>query len=122
MPSTSTSTSGNTRRPLHRIMTAATDNWFSRGYLLVFAAALTWFGVDTLFVYHPDASFAGVWPMFLTLPTSLLLLIWSGLPGWALVIGLVPAALVNATLLGLFVRVMGPAGHRRPGPQLGRGH
>ncbi|MEV0850665.1 hypothetical protein AB0J21_33270 [Streptomyces sp. NPDC049954] len=122
MPSTSTRTSGNTDKPLHRMMAAATDNWFSRGYLVVFAATLVWFGVDTLFVNHPDASFAGVWPMFLTLPTGLLLLLWSAIPGWALVVGMALAALVNATLLGLFVRVMKPAGHRGAGPQLGRGH
>lgn len=106
----------------HRITSAATDNWPSRCYLLVVAATLVWFGIDTLFVYHPDASFAGVWPMFLTLPTSLLLLTWPALPGWALVVGMILAALVNATLLGLFVRVMKPAGHRGHGPQLGRGN
>ena len=93
-----------------RLLFAAFDNWVSRAYLLVFAALMVWVIVDTDVVVHPDASFAGVWPFFLTLPTSLLLLQLPDLDGWGLLAGLTVAALVNATLLGLLVRVV-----RRPG-------
>lgn len=96
----------------HRRLTAATDNWVSRIYLLVFAGLLVWTVLDALVVPHPDASFAGVWPFFWTVPTSLLLLALPGLNGWTLLAGLTVAAVVNATLLGLLMRALLPA--RRP--------
>jgi hypothetical protein len=92
----------------NRPLTAATDNWVSRGYLLVFAALLVWVVVDGLAASPPDASLAGVWPFFWTLPTSLLLLPLPGVEGWILLVGLAVAALVNATLLGLLVRALTP--------------
>ncbi len=105
-----------------RLLFAAFDNWVSRAYLLLFAALLVWVIVDTDVVVHPDASFAGVWPFFLALPTSLLLLQLPDLDGWGLLAGLTVAALVNATLLGLLVRVVRLAGRgrARPGPSTGR--
>jgi hypothetical protein len=99
----------------YRPLAAVADNWVSRGYLLVFAALLVWVVLDTLVVDHPDASFAGVWPFFWTLPTSLLLWLIPGLDGWLLLAGLTVAALVNATLLGLFVRAVAPGRPRAHG-------
>lgn len=90
----------------NRPLAAATDNWVSRGYLLVFAALLVWVVLDRLLVTHPDASFAGVWPLLLTLPTSLLLLALPAADGWLFLAGLVVAAFVNALLLGLLVRAL----------------
>lgn len=103
----------------YRPLAAATDNWVSRGYLLVFAAVLVWVAVDTLFVSHPDASFAGVWPFFLAAPTSLLVLALPDLDAWALLVSLAVAAFVNAMLLGLLVRALTSSSHGGRGSQLG---
>ena len=92
------------QRSTKRILTAATDNWFSRGYLALCAALLVWVAADSLFVEHADASFAGVWPLLATAPTSLLAMAVgpSSPPAFFVLVAL--AAYVNATLLGLLVR------------------
>lgn len=100
-----------------RILSAATDNWFSRGYLTVCAGLLIWAAADTVFADHADASFAAVWPIVATLPTSLLVVALSAYVVEPLVPGdaaapvflclLAVAAVVNAVLLGLLVRLLG---------------
>jgi hypothetical protein len=96
-----------------RIMSAATDNWLSRGYLTVCAALLIWTAGEALFANDEGPSFAGVWPIFATLPTSLAVVLLAGGLGFLLpsavnlpifVILLAVAALINATVLGLLLR------------------
>ncbi len=87
-----------------RILKAATDNWFSRGYLALCAGLLVWVAADTLFVEHADASLAAVWPLLATAPTSFLAMA-AGPSAPLLFLGLLAlAAYFNATLLGLLVR------------------
>ncbi|NLU71937.1 hypothetical protein HCC61_04435 [Streptomyces sp. HNM0575] len=101
------------RSAWRRILSAATDNWLSRGYLAVCAALLIWTVGDALFANDEGPSFAGVWPIFATLPTSLLVVLLVGGLGFLLpsavtlpifVILLAAVALINATLLGLLLR------------------
>ncbi|MEU8350656.1 hypothetical protein [Streptomyces sp. NPDC048845] len=94
-----------------RVFRTVVGNRASGVYLAVCFALLAWVAVDAALVQHQDASFAGVWPLFLTAPTSLLgllLLPETGTGGYLAVV--VVSALVNSTVLGLFVRSAG----RRP--------
>ncbi|GIF65468.1 hypothetical protein Ais01nite_35030 [Asanoa ishikariensis] len=67
------------------------DNWPSRIYLLLVAAAVVFFLVDQS-VTRPDASFAAIYMLILTAPISLL----ASIP----LIGVAVGALLNATLIG----------------------
>ncbi|MDG4821549.1 hypothetical protein O7635_06725 [Asanoa sp. WMMD1127] len=67
------------------------DNWPSRAYLLLVAAAVVFFLVDRA-VTGPDASFAAIYMIILTAPISLL----ATLP----LVGVLVGALVNATVIG----------------------
>lgn len=96
-----------------RTLSAATDNWLSRGYLAVCAALLLWTVGDALFSNDEGPSFAGVWPIFATLPTSFLVVLLAGAIGFLLpsgatlpisVILLAAAAVINAALLGMLLR------------------
>ena len=98
-----------------RILSAATDNWISRGYLALCAALLIWEWLYAQSYSGPDATFFGVGTMLATLPTSLLTTFAGAaavpaLPSsWALpvlLVGIAVAAFVNATLLGLFLRAL----------------
>ncbi|WP_314172071.1 SCO4225 family membrane protein [Streptomyces winkii] len=96
-----------------RILSAATDNWLSRGYLAVCAALLIWTVADAVLGNNEGPSIAAVWPIFATLPTSFLVVLLAGGAGFLLpsavtlplfVILLAVAAVINATLLGLLLR------------------
>lgn len=96
-----------------QIFRTIVGNPFSAVYLVIAFAGvgLTWF--DATFVEHPPedgASMVGVLPAMWTAPTSTLFLsLTDGMgaddgPGlWYLMLSL--AALINATVIGLFVRV-----------------
>ncbi|MFR9727999.1 SCO4225 family membrane protein [Saccharopolyspora sp. MS10] len=73
-------------------------NPVSLGYLALVAAVWIWVALDVTLVEHADATLSGVWGLLVTAPTSLLFL---GLPGPLPWIGVVVAALVQATALGL---------------------
>lgn len=101
------------RSSWQRILSAATDNWLSRGYLAGCAALLIWTVADAAFGSNEGPSFAGIWPIFVTLPTSFLVVLLAGGIGFLLpsavtlpifAILLAAAALCNATLLGLLRR------------------
>lgn len=62
----------NSTRRTRTLLTTATDNWLSRGYLAVVAAATVFFLADTFLVSHPDASMSGAVPWLLTAPLSLM--------------------------------------------------
>jgi hypothetical protein len=100
-----------------RILSAATDNWFSRGYLALCAGLLIWVALESVLYTGPDPSFAGVWPILATFPTSLLTIgVGFGLepllpspvalPLFLVLIAV--AAYANAALLGLLVRSIRP--------------
>jgi hypothetical protein len=100
-----------------RILSAATDNWISRGYLAVCAGLLIWVALDALFTPHAEASFAGIWPILATSPTSLVLIavelgLKPLLPSSAatplFLVLLALAAYVNAALFGLLLRRIRP--------------
>ncbi|MDW4907519.1 hypothetical protein RB628_19735 [Streptomyces sp. ADMS] len=105
------------RRP-RTLLTLATDNWLSRGYLAVVVAATGFFLVDTFFVSHADASMSGVVPWLLTAPLSLL---YTLLPEGTLngtgdgvflalyLAGIAAAALANAAFMGFALRKIWPA-------------
>ncbi|UIX33920.1 SCO4225 family membrane protein [Streptomyces sp. GQFP] len=111
----------NNRRTL---LTLATDNWLSRGYLAVVVAATGFFLVDTFFVSHTDASMAGAVPWLLTAPLSLL---YTLLPEGTLngtgdgaflavyLVGIGVAALANAAFMGFALRRIRPASARTVG-------
>ncbi|MGC5000779.1 MULTISPECIES: SCO4225 family membrane protein [unclassified Streptomyces] len=101
-------------RPVHRgrsLLTPAVDNWLSRGYLALAAAAV---GSFLYAVYlSPDPGFAGIWPLITTAPLSVVALaasapLESASPAWlssaVFTIGTTLAALVNAVLLGRLAR------------------
>ncbi|OEU85601.1 hypothetical protein DB35_13685 [Streptomyces abyssalis] len=101
------------RRNWKRILSAATDNWLSRGYLAVCAVLLIWTAAGAVLANAEDASFTGVWPVFATLPTSFLVVLLAGGIGFLLpsavtvplfLILLAVAALINATVLGMLLR------------------
>ncbi len=108
-------------RRSRNLLTLATDNWLSRVYLAVVAAASVYFVVDTLFVSHADASMAGVVPWVLTVPVSLL---YTLLPEGTLngtgdgvfmalyLVGIAAAALANAAFMGLALRKIRPGSGR----------
>ncbi|GAA3876866.1 hypothetical protein GCM10023084_32200 [Streptomyces lacrimifluminis] len=105
------------RRP-RTLLTLATDNWLSRGYLAVVVAATGFFLIDTFFVSHADASMSGVVPWLLTAPLSFLytLLPESTLNGTGggvflalYLVGIAAAALANATFMGYALRKIRPA-------------
>lgn len=98
-------------RRLRAWLTLATDNWLSRGYLVVAGSALA------LFLYavylSPDPGFAAIWPFAATLPLSAVAFLapspeldpsvdWLTPLLFAAWVSL--CALVNAGLLGLAVR------------------
>ncbi|RAJ71353.1 hypothetical protein K378_00171 [Streptomyces sp. Amel2xB2] len=98
-----------------RILSAATDNFPSRAYLAVCAALLIWTAADAVFLNEQGPSFAGIWPIFATLPTSFLFVLLTGgirfllptdvtLPIFVVLLAL--AAFINATLLGLLLRML----------------
>lgn len=100
-------------RRIRTVLALAVDNWASRAYLAVIAAATGWVLYDAAFVEHQDASLAGVVPWLLTAPLSLLYTLLPGdgfaaTEGWAAyavyVAGIAVAATVNAVLIGLAVR------------------
>ncbi|MEU8911819.1 SCO4225 family membrane protein [Streptomyces nigrescens] len=97
----------------NQIFRTIVGNPFSAVYLVIAFAGigLTWF--DATFVEHPPedgASMVGVLPIFWTAPTSLLLssltdaMGMAGRPGPACLM-LSLAALINATVIGLIVRL-----------------
>ncbi|WP_369037547.1 SCO4225 family membrane protein [Streptomyces adonidis] len=108
----------NNRRNL---LTLATDNWLSRAYLAVVAAATGFFLFDTFFVTHADASMSGAVPWLLTAPLSLL---YTLLPEGTLngtgsgaflalyLVGIGVAAVANAAFVGLALRKIRPASGR----------
>lgn len=87
-------------------------NAASLSYLGLVAASVVFVVIDAAFVSHPDASMAGVWPVLLTFPTVFLPIAAESLiPGGdlsaALLLASVPvAALVQAAMLGWFVRAL----------------
>ncbi|MGW1717510.1 SCO4225 family membrane protein [Streptomyces sp. NPDC002156] len=108
----------NNRRNL---LTLATDNWLSRGYLAVVVAATGFFLVDTFFVSHTDASMSGAVPWLLTAPLSLLYTLLpegtlNGTGGGAFLVlylvGIAAAALANAGFMGFALRKIRPASGR----------
>ncbi|MFG3198372.1 SCO4225 family membrane protein [Streptomyces sp. NPDC048208] len=101
-------------RPGHRgrsLLAPAVDNWLSRGYLALAAAAV---GSFLYAVYlSPDPGFAGIWPLITTAPLSVAALaasapLESASPAWlssaVFTLGTALAALVNAVLLGRLAR------------------
>ena len=108
----------NSNRRTRTVLTLATDNWLSRGYLAVVLAATGFFLVDTFFVSHTDASMSGAVPWLLTAPLSLL---YTLLPEGTLngsgdgaflalyLVGIAAAALANAAFMGLALRRIRPA-------------
>ncbi|MGW2045544.1 SCO4225 family membrane protein [Streptomyces sp. NPDC001858] len=58
------------RQRTRELLTPAVDNWLSRGYLAVVAAALGFFLVAVYAL--PDPGFAGIWPLMSTAPFSFL--------------------------------------------------
>lgn len=103
------------------LLTSATDNWLSRGYLAVVAAATAFFLVDAFLVSHEDATMSGAVPWLLTAPLSLL---YTLLPDGTLngtgsgaftalyLVGIAAAALANAAFMGLALRKIRPASGR----------
>ncbi|MGC4997529.1 MULTISPECIES: SCO4225 family membrane protein [unclassified Streptomyces] len=100
-------------------LTLATDNWLSRGYLVVAGSALGFF----LYAVYlsPDPGFAAIWPFAATLPLSAVAFLapspeldpsadWLGPLLFAAWVAL--CALVNAGLLGLAVRAFRTRQHR----------
>lgn len=105
------------RPRLHRLralLAPAVDNWLSRGYLAVVAAALGFF---LWAVYlSPDPGFAGIWPMMATAPLGMFVsaallaispdgdspLAW--LTPLLFSAGTVVCGLFNAVLMGLLAR------------------
>ncbi|GIF51789.1 hypothetical protein DFJ67_1660 [Asanoa ferruginea] len=67
------------------------DNWPSRIYLLLVAAAVAFAAVDSALT-SPDASFSAIYMLILTAPISLL----AAIP----LVGVAIGALVNATVIG----------------------
>lgn len=101
------------REGRYRILSAAIDNWLSRGYLAGCTGLLIWVVFDAVFSNSPDPSFAAVWPIFATLPASFLAVLLVGGSGFLLpsavtlplfVLLLSAAAVFNATMLGLMLR------------------
>jgi hypothetical protein len=66
------------------------DNWPSRIYLLLVAAAVVYYVIGT--ATSPDASFAAIYMLILTAPISLLATLKF--------VGVIVGALVNATIIG----------------------
>ncbi|WP_328872745.1 hypothetical protein OHT76_23050 [Streptomyces sp. NBC_00287] len=97
------------RRSIRALLEPATDNWLSRGYLAVVAAAVGFF----LYAVYiaPDPGFAGIWPFLATAPLGGLAFLLT-LPvesvEWLSPLvysaGAAAAGLVNAALLGLLAR------------------
>ncbi|MGW5634492.1 SCO4225 family membrane protein [Streptomyces sp. NPDC003832] len=97
------------RRAIRTLLAPATDNWLSRAYLTVVAAALGFFVYAVHF--SQDPGFAGIYPIITTAPLSFLALTLAmPLQGieWlsTLVFSLatIGSGLVNATFLGLLAR------------------
>ncbi|GIF60853.1 SCO4225 family membrane protein [Asanoa iriomotensis] len=67
------------------------DNWPSRIYLMLVAAAVLYFAIDAT-IAGPDASFAAIYMIILTAPISLLATLE--------LVGVIVGALVNATIIG----------------------
>ncbi|MDT9699663.1 SCO4225 family membrane protein [Streptomyces sp. P17] len=97
------------RRSLRTLLTPATDNWLSRGYLAVVAASVGFF----LYAAYvaPDVGFAAIWPFMATAPLgglAFLLTVPVESVEWLSPLvfsaGAAAAGLVNATLLGLLAR------------------
>ncbi|MEU6816063.1 hypothetical protein [Streptomyces sp. NPDC046860] len=108
-------------RRLRAWLTLATDNWLSRGYLVVAGSALGYF----LYCVYltPDPGFAAIWPFAAALPFSAVAFLapspgidpsadWTGPPLFAVWVAL--CALANAGLLGLLVRAFRTRRHGRP--------
>lgn len=103
-----------TRRLTSRLRswrTLATDNWLSRGYLVVAGSALGFF----LYAVYlsPDPGFAAIWPFAATLPFSTVAFLapspeLNPSVGWLTPLlfaaWVTLCALVNAGLLGMAVR------------------
>ncbi|MEU9731135.1 hypothetical protein [Streptomyces sp. NPDC048002] len=106
------------RRAIRTLLAPATDNWLSRGYLAVVAAAVGFF----LYACYltEDPGFAGIYPIVTTAPLSF--------PALALAMPVqhiewlsplvfsaatIAAGLVNASFLGLLARRLG-TGQPRP--------
>ncbi|MEU6815891.1 hypothetical protein [Streptomyces sp. NPDC046860] len=93
------------------LLAPAVDNWLSRGYLAVAAAAV---GSFLYAVYlSPDPGFAAIWPLITTAPLSVVALAAAGplenvSPDWlssaVFTLGTTLAALFNAVLLGRLAR------------------
>ncbi|MFI8349357.1 SCO4225 family membrane protein [Streptomyces sp. NPDC085596] len=93
------------------LLVPAVDNWLSRGYLAVVAAAV---GSFLYAVYvSPDPGFAGIWPLITTAPLSIVALMASApledasstwLSSLVFTVGTVLAGLFNAVLLGRLAR------------------
>ncbi|MFJ4601842.1 SCO4225 family membrane protein [Streptomyces griseoluteus] len=98
------------RHRMRALLAPAVDNWLSRGYLAVVAAALG------IFLYavclSPDPAFAGIWPLMATAPLSIVAITLSGpMGGGALslvvfTVGTALAGLCNAVLLGRLARAL----------------
>ncbi|MGW3649312.1 SCO4225 family membrane protein [Streptomyces sp. NPDC000878] len=111
----------NSNRRTRTLLTLATDNWLSRAYLAVVAAATVFFLFDTFFVSHTDASMSGAVPWLLTAPLSFL---YTLLPEGTLngsgdgaflalyLVGIGAAALANAGFMGFALRRIRPASGR----------
>ncbi|MFG3122060.1 SCO4225 family membrane protein [Streptomyces sp. NPDC048201] len=97
-------------RRLRTLLAPAVDNWLSRGYLAVVAAALTYFLGDTFL--GPDSGYAAAYPVITTAPLGILVLVVS-IPteffpvAWVhpmvLSAGTIAAALFNAVHIGRYV-------------------
>jgi hypothetical protein len=102
------------------LLAPAVDNWLSRGYLAVVAAALGFF-LCAVFLLR-DPGFAGIWPLMATAPLSVLAFLvaipaeYSSLDWLNTLIycvGTALSGLFNAVLLGLLARRL-RAGEARP--------
>ncbi|NEB95411.1 SCO4225 family membrane protein [Streptomyces bauhiniae] len=98
------------RRRVRGLMAPAVDNWLSRGYLAVVAAAIGFFLYAVCL--SPDPGFAGIWPLMATAPLSIVAITASGPMGdgsLSLVVfsaGTALAGLCNAVLLGRLARAL----------------
>ncbi|MET8693587.1 hypothetical protein ABZV65_13710 [Streptomyces bauhiniae] len=98
------------RQRVRGLLAPAVDNWLSRGYLAVVAAAIGFFLYAVCL--SPDPGFAGIWPLMATAPLSIVAITVAGPMegGWpSLAIfttGTALAGLGNAVLLGRLARAL----------------
>ncbi|MEW2319109.1 SCO4225 family membrane protein [Streptomyces bauhiniae] len=98
------------RQRVRGLLAPAVDNWLSRGYLAVVAAAIGFFLYAVCL--SPDPGFAGIWPLMATAPLSIVAITVSGPLGdgslslVVFTVGTALAGLGNAVLLGRLARAL----------------